>query len=124
MALLCGMFESARLKPRRCPLAFANCDPDQYCRYHYAYNKQNHRSFGAEVTAGLVQVTFDPLEELLLADAALWAEHQLPVAGDRAPADVLIDADWLAGSIIHEVDLGKTEQLRNALPHLKARFDA
>jgi tetratricopeptide (TPR) repeat protein len=40
--------------------------------------------FGADVTAGLCQVTFDPLDELPIVDAALWAEHQLPVAGDRA----------------------------------------
>ncbi len=40
--------------------------------------------YGADITAGLAQVTFDPVEELPVADAVLWAEHQLPVAGDRA----------------------------------------
>ncbi|QDT73494.1 DUF6930 domain-containing protein [Lacipirellula limnantheis] len=40
--------------------------------------------YGDDVTTGLAQVTFDPLEELPVADAALWIEHQLPTAGDRA----------------------------------------
>jgi tetratricopeptide (TPR) repeat protein len=40
--------------------------------------------YGAEVSTGLTQVTFDPLEELPVADAALWTEHELPAAGDRA----------------------------------------
>ena len=40
--------------------------------------------YGDEVTTGLAHVTFDPLEELPVADAVLWTEHQLPAAGDRA----------------------------------------
>jgi tetratricopeptide (TPR) repeat protein len=40
--------------------------------------------YGDKITTGLVQVTFDPLEELPVTDAALWTEHQLPAACDRA----------------------------------------
>ena len=40
--------------------------------------------YGADVTAGLAQVTFDPVEELPVIDAVLWTEHQLPIAGDQA----------------------------------------
>ena len=40
--------------------------------------------YGADIAAGLTQVTFDPLEALPVVDAVLWAEHQLPVAGDQA----------------------------------------
>ena len=39
---------------------------------------------GNDVTTGLAQVTFDPLEELPVVDAVLWTEHQLPAAGERA----------------------------------------
>jgi len=42
------------------------------------------KDYGDDVTTGLTQVTFDPLEELPDADAAVWIEHQLPAAGDRA----------------------------------------
>jgi tetratricopeptide (TPR) repeat protein len=41
-------------------------------------------NYEAAATDDLAHVTFDPLEELPSADAMLWAEHQLPAAGDRA----------------------------------------
>jgi tetratricopeptide (TPR) repeat protein len=40
--------------------------------------------YGDDITTGLAQVTFDPLDELPVADAVLWTEHQLPAAGERA----------------------------------------
>ena len=40
--------------------------------------------YGPNVTAGLAQVIYDSLEELPIADAVLWAEHSLPIAGDQA----------------------------------------
>lgn len=40
--------------------------------------------YGPDVAAGLTQVLFEELEELPFADAKLWVEHSLPVAGDHA----------------------------------------
>ena len=43
--------------------------------------------------------------------------------GDRAAADVLVDADRLAGLVVDEVDLGQPEQKRLAVAHLESCLD-
>lgn len=40
--------------------------------------------YGPTLASGLTQVTFDPLEDLPAADAVLWVEQKLPVAGNDA----------------------------------------
>ncbi len=52
-----------------------------YDRFLRASRQQ---TLGPDIAGGLSQVIFDTVEDLPLADAALWNEHQLPVAGDRA----------------------------------------
>ena len=41
-------------------------------------------NYPAIPTAGLAHVTFNPFHELPGADALLWTEHQLPIAGNQA----------------------------------------
>lgn len=40
--------------------------------------------YADEIAAGLTQVIFESSEEVPAADAALWNEHRLPVAGNQA----------------------------------------
>jgi hypothetical protein len=44
--------------------------------------------------------------------------------GDRSPADVLVDADRLAGLVVDEVDLRQAHQHRLAVAHFIFRLDA
>jgi len=44
--------------------------------------------------------------------------------GDRALANVLVDADRLAGAIVDEVDFGETEEGGDVRSHFEARLDA
>src|SRR3954465_2913452 len=42
---------------------------------------------------------------------------------DGTAANLLIDADWLTGLVVVEVDLRKPEENRLAAPHLEPRFE-
>src|SRR5262245_15232262 len=44
--------------------------------------------------------------------------------GNRASADMLVDADRLSSSVVDEVDLRKAEQHRDVPPHLETCLDA
>ena len=74
-----------------------------------------------------VGVMNDQAETVRRRSASSIAAFQIAVRiaerGDRPAADMLLDADRLAGLVVDEVDLRQPKQVRRAVLHLELRLD-